>query len=293
MIDQFEFPLLRMLAAFCLGFVMCRNGQYSQLLTKNQLSSTSTLGVDGIGLFLVMVTYLLTFFASIEAFYRVGFLILFLGILILSFIISGFLKIKYFDHKLPQRMILFGLSLNLLVGSLLSIMHFLLIAFNFQFPAELWFGSLKFSSEAKVLCLLGMAIVMQIFHMVRRRNFLVFNFNLKVLPKSLGKVSGVIRESFFLITFSSGLIILLFGLFPFLSLILPILIRELPGIKGSLIKELKWGAIISGIFIMLIDLLSYNFPLFSMELPLGMLSSVLGSFLLLFYLVSSQENKRW
>jgi ABC-type Fe3+-siderophore transport system permease subunit len=48
--------------------------------------------------------------------------------------------------------------------------------------------------------------------------------------------------------------------------------------------ELSYGSLLGGVMLALLDSLSLNFPFYGAELPVGMISSVLGSFVLIFLL---------
>ena len=79
----------------------------------------------------------------------------------------------------------------------------------------------------------------------------------------------------------TGIVICSFGVFSFLGLILPHVLRGLKIFQNDMVKELGLGALLSGAVLSVIDFCCYQFTFMGAELPVGMVSGVLGSFLLI------------
>ncbi|MCE3013621.1 MAG: iron ABC transporter permease, partial [Proteobacteria bacterium] len=130
-----DIDLLRLLTAFVVGAVLSFAGSLVQITTRNDLASPSTLGMDGVAVLMVMLSFLLQ---SLGLNFSLTHLALGLGVItliVLSFFSSVFLKQR--DLKI---VVLMGMSVNLLVGAVFSIMQFMAMAFNQKFPDQLWFG---------------------------------------------------------------------------------------------------------------------------------------------------------
>ena len=81
----------------------------------------------------------------------------------------------------------------------------------------------------------------------------------------------------------------LFGVFSFLSLIFPLIIRLLPFKRGDFAFEISGGAILSGFLLALIDLACYHFTFYGVELPAGVFASVIGSCGLILLLIKRYQ----
>src|SRR5690606_12927856 len=83
----------------------------------------------------------------------------------------------------------------------------------------------------------------------------------------------------------------MFGAFSFLGLVFPIVSRKLWFERFDLKGEVVIGSLINGLFLSLIDLLCYYFPLYGAEIPVGLIVTAIGavSLILLLWRPNSRE----
>jgi ABC-type Fe3+-siderophore transport system permease subunit len=91
----------------------------------------------------------------------------------------------------------------------------------------------------------------------------------------------------------TGLVISFFGVFSFLGLIFPHLLRLIGVFRKDMRNELLYGGVITGVIFSVTDMLCYNFDIYGTELPVGMVSSVFGSLILLVLLVRKQFIRKY
>ena len=85
----------------------------------------------------------------------------------------------------------------------------------------------------------------------------------------------------------TGIVVSFFGVFSLLGLVLPHVLRSLKFFKTDMRAEILIGPFLGGLLIALIDLGCYNFVFYGAELPVGMISSVVGAFALTLVLLRS------
>lgn len=279
-----EFEALRILIAFCAGYFLSLSGSLAQLVTQNQIAAPSTLGIDGLVVLVILIVQLfltqfqLDFSLEWGAFFL--FSLLFLCLLIPVALKSQQLHIEKSMGDM-KKVILLGIGFNLFIGAIFAVIQFLFMAFNYEFPSGLWFGSFRYTN-LPIACLFVVS-------------FLVSVFVVKGLAKNL-RLIGIGREfaiglgvqvnktqnySLLLSLFLTGLVISFYGVFSFLGLIFPHVLRSFSWFRKNMRNELTWGATLSGLFLSGIDFLCYHYTIHGIELPVGMVSSVLGSFMLI------------
>ena len=278
-----EINSLRLLLAFFAGIFLTSSGSLTQNTTQNSLASPSTLGFDAIGVLSVLFAHgLLTFFSiniSLEVFSFLIFNLFFAGVYLF------FRTIQLDSTKLDMKIIiLIGLGFNLFIGAIFSVVQFLFIATNTKFPTGLWFGSFKFYSSYEIGIYLIVFVLLMLFLFKNLSSLRLISVGVPFARGVGVDVVAAQKRSLYISFYMTGLVISFFGVFSFISLVFPHILRLLPFIKHDMRKEFTLGALVGGLIMMLLDFLVYNFDFYGAELPVGMISSVLGSFVLIFLL---------
>ena len=144
-----EFELIRIILAFFVGYLLSVSGSLTQLISNNVLSSPSTLGMDGVGVLFVIVSYLLTLSFGFKISNELlSFLIsvIFIILVLLYSIYRNQSKNIYstiWSGSSIKKVVLVGLSFNLFIGAIFSIIQFVFMVTNIDFPTGLWFGNFK------------------------------------------------------------------------------------------------------------------------------------------------------
>lgn len=288
-----ELDYLRVLLTFFVGFFLMISGSLSQIVTNNKLASPSTLGFDGFAVLTILIAQFSLSAAGVDYSLELVSFVIFITLFILVTlkVLSGYKETQRISiQKSMQKIILIGIGFNLFVGAIFSIIQFMFMAMNMDFPSGLWFGNFRFVELPTLFLFIGVFVIVQ---------FLVFNLSKKLRMISVGSdfaqglgvdVLKVQKHSLIISLFLTGLSICFFGVFSFLGLIFPHIIRRLPLFKYNLKNELYYGPYIAGLFLSGLDILCYNLTIAGAELPVGMVSSVIGSFLLLLLLVRRQSS---
>lgn len=287
-----EFDLTRILFAFFCGYFLTLSGTLTQTVANNSLASPSTLGFDGLAALCVILAQnaLILFKLSIPLeFLSMGCFATLFGILGLKILGAKGATPRFFSLDISF-LILLGLAFNLFVGAIFSVLQFLFMAMNYEFPSGLWFGNFRFYHSEALAPFIGIFILTQ---------FALGKFarSLRLLSLGEGIALGFgvnIKRTQYFCLFSSllmtGLVISFFGVFSFLSLIIPHMLRSLEFFKRSLKNELYIGAPIGGIVLAVLDWFCFQFDYLGAELPVGMVSSVTGAFLLIALLWKSHAK---
>lgn len=278
-----EIEALRFLLAFFAGVFLTISGSLVQNTTQNSLASPSTLGFDGGAVLCVLIAQgLLQIFdwqIPLELLTFITFNLLFFLIIFISR--KKNLSLQTLDMKI---IILIGLAFNLLVGAIFSVIQFLFMTLNLGFPTGLWFGSFKFFYQYEIFIYLIIFVLLLIFLLKNTSALRLSSIGIS-FARGLGvDILKMQKMSLYFSLYLTGVVISFFGVFSFLSLIIPHILRLIPFIKNDMRVELSYGALLGGVMLALLDTLSFNFPFYGAELPVGMISSVLGSFVLIFLL---------
>lgn len=292
-----DFESYRLICSFLIGMMITNSGSLIQTLTKNELASPSTLGFQAFIVFIILIVN--TFYQKMNHLFFLGdieYWSLAIGggfILILSLLTAKEKKIKVYKNKSPQGMdkiLLIGLGVNLLIGAIFSIWHFIYMALNKEFPSQIWFGHFKYT-DGKTL------IYVLIFFSLLFLTELKYLKKLQLLAlgesfyQSLGESVYVIQRKIILIVaIQTLLVVSLFGVFSFSALIIPLVLRRFHFFAKRLHNEIIYGGICGGFFFLLLDLACYNITLFGAELPVGMLTSTLGAMIMVYLLVKQKCN---
>lgn len=283
-----EYELYRSIFAFLCGHFLCLSGSLTQITANNHLASPSTLGFDGLGALGVILAQI--FLVSIwpgdlepKAFIIFG-----------SFIFLGALLINKRPRGQSQSLdinflILLGLAFNLFVGAVFSVAQFLFMALNYEFPTGLWFGGFRYFQNWWLWPFLGLFIFSQI---VVKRN--AKGLRLMGLGNGFALGRGVDvkktqKEALFLSLLLTGLVISFFGVFSFLGLIFPHLLRVFSRYRSNARKELVEGPVLAGIGLFGLDAICLRFTYMGAEFPAGMITSVGGAMLLILLLLRSKS----
>lgn len=281
-----DYIIPRFLSAVLAGVILSQTGSLIQMSSRNVLASPSTLGFDGLSILWILIFHSIMLFFG----YEQPVLILFLTGIPLTVLI-GWVYSKFIDtQKSIERLILIGLTFNLLVGAIFSFWQFLFLAFNLPFPVELWFGHFRFANlqTLGILALVECGIVVG--WLFFRREFLLFT-----LGKNISRNLNLNQKSLFLFLFiavsvGTFTVISLFGAFSFLALIFPYIARKFWFKRFDLAGELFLGALVNGLGFMLIDCLSYFFPIYGAEVPVGLIATGVGAVCLILLLWKSNGN---
>jgi len=268
-----DYLLIRMTSSFFAGVLLSHSGSLIQLGTRNILASPSTLGFDGLSILWLLIFHSASLYFNFNFPVEWTFLIsapLFIG---LGIFFPRFLK----GHLKFEKIILLGLTFNLLVGAIFSLWQFLFMAFNLPFPVELWFGHFRFSSASSLMVILAteLAVIFGLKHHFKDLRMYsigpAMTLNWGIDEKRL------FRFIFVTVAITTLVVVNLYGAFSFLGLIFPILARKMWFKNSDLQGELYRGALFNGICLMLIDCLCYFFPIYGAEIPVGLLVTGIGA----------------
>jgi ABC-type Fe3+-siderophore transport system permease subunit len=254
--------------------------------TRNILASPSTLGFDGFSILWILCFHSFLLLFGLDQ--PVMMLILF-GLPIFVFIGWSYSRFLAGQKKI-ERLILMGLTFNLLVGAIFSLWQFLFLAFNLPFPVELWFGHFRFANMDAILILGLIEALMLGGWFLCKKDFLLYS-----LGKSVAQNLGLNHKRLFFFLFVSislgtFAVIGLFGAFSFLGLIFPIVARKLWFKKYDLKGEFLIGALINGLSLMAIDAICYFFPIYGAEIPVGLIATAVGAVSLILLLWQSDGH---
>lgn len=282
-----EYLIPRFFCAIFTGAILSQTGSFIQMSTRNILASPSTLGFDGLSILWVL------FFHSVLIFfgYDQPVLILFLFGVPFFIIMAWFFSTFLIRQKNIERLILIGLTFNLLVGAIFSLWQFLFLAFNLPFPIELWFGHFRYANGQALLILSTLEFLIIAGWIILKKDFLIFS-----LGKSVAQNLKLDHKRLFLFLFISVAlgtfaVVSLFGAFSFLGLIFPIIARKLWFKKFDLIKgEILIGGLVNGLALMAIDAVCYFFPIYGAEVPVGLIATAVGAVSLILLLWKSDTS---
>lgn len=282
-----DYLVLRILCSFLTGFILSQTGSFIQMGTRNILASPSTLGFDGLAILWFLIFHSLTVFLGWDG-YSISTL-LFIGLPLFTILGITFSKMLGGKEKF-ERIILLGLTFNLLVGAVFSLWQFLFLAFNLPFPMELWFGHFRFVEAEGLIALVIVEALILLGLLKWKKELLLFSLGPGIAKNWNLNEKSLYRFLFVAVAIGTLTVVSLFGAFSFLALIFPVISRKLwfksQGLKGEIIL----GALINGFVLMLIDLLCYFFPILGAEIPVGLIVTGVGAVSLILLLWQSQAN---
>ena len=267
-----DIDLLRLLTSFIVGAILSFSGSLIQITTRNDLASPSTLGMDGIAVLMVMASFLIKSLGVNLPLSQLAFGLGLISLIFISYIAPYFLKQK--DLKI---IVLMGLSVNLLVGAFFSIMQFMAMAFNLQFPDQLWFGRILsldlFSTLTLVLLLISLFIFLLKYRKAWKALLLGGGW-----CRGLGiPIDKIIKISLLLCFLSTLWVVVHFGVFGFLGLLFPLVLRQFKRYRGEPWREMTDGAIWAGLGFSILDQICFQVTFHGAEIPVGLPASLFGA----------------
>lgn len=281
-----EYLIPRFLCALISGVILSQCGSLIQMSSRNILASPSTLGFDGVSILWILIFHSIMLFFGLDQ----PVLILFgAGIPLFVFFgwyFSGFIR----NQKNINRLILIGLTFNLLVGAVFSLWQFLFLAFNLPFPVELWFGHFRFANLSAMLILLMTESLFIFGWFYFRKKFFSFSLGKSISSNICQDYSSLHAFMFIFVAIGTFAVVSLFGAFSFLGLIFPIIARRFWFKKADLGGELFAGAVVNGLFLLSIDAICYYLPIYGAEVPVGLIATAVGAVSLIFLLWKSDSH---
>ena len=288
-----EYEIARVLASFLCGFLLALSGSLVQQITQNSLAGPSTLGMNSLVVLVILGNYLIGEALGFEESNITAFIV-YLGIVFFLYTISNKRKANLaigadFDQGV-RTLLLMGLCFNLFVGAMFSIAHFFYLAQGKPFPTELWFGNFRQVTGVQVYLLIGFALVLSTFACRMGNALRALSFGIETSLTLGVDVRKTIRHSLIISCLAVGLVTCFFGVFAFMGLIIPHVLRQFRWFRQNSARELSWGALASGLFLMALDQACYHLTFEGTEMPVGLLSSVFGSFILMFLMLRSEKH---
>ncbi len=283
----FDIDFYRSCSSFMVGIILSLNGSLVQFFMGNVLADVSTLGANALAVLLVLISYL------IDGPNKIFFPFFLLVLIFLLFLWSGKKKQTWplWKKSSPDRILLIGLCFNLLVGAIFSLGHFIFLALNRPFPSSLWYGSVRFTHSYMFFSL----VVLLIFNYLFLGPKLISSLEMINLGRRFALGQRVMEfriapNIIFISLVNSVVIISFFGVFSFAGVVFPLILRLFSPFRFSLQKEIYGGALFSGFAFFILDFCCYNFPLYGVELPLGLLTILIGPLFLFFYLLKKGKT---
>lgn len=274
---QNHYLLMRLMSCFFIGFWWCASGTLLQWSTQNPLACPVTLGLTSLPVACWLLSYLLGFHTD-----RVEVLCSLLAIFVIIHYLF-YLQLKTSKNSSimsNSKIIMMGIALNLSLAAIYSFFHFYFSSQGKVMPNALWFGMIKNMDPYKfIILILGSFIFLGlIFQIMPKLNLMSLG---KSYAQNVCDVNLIEKQMMIIISLLMCLLILTGGVFAFWGLVLPHLVRRIGIFRNSLSKEFYSGSAFAGLLMMIADFLCYEFPVSGSELPVGLLTSVLGPILLI------------
>lgn len=285
---MFEVDIIRVLCAFFVGYGLTLSGSLSQLTTNNSLASPSTLGMDGLSVVSLLVAQglIVTKISSLSSEF-LSLIVFSIFFIILAAIFLSLRPRDLWQYLNMKQIILLGLAFNLMVGAIFSVIQFMFIALNYEFPTGLWFGHFKHAQLSNLIILVVPCVMIWVYCLKNAAKFNAINLGVFVAQGIGIDVEKFQKINLLLSLLLTGIVVSFFGVFSLLGLVLPHVLRSLTFFKTDMRSEILYGPLLGGLLIAVIDLACYNFVFYGAELPVGMISSVVGAFALILVLLRS------
>lgn len=281
-----EYLLPRFICAFLTGAILSQSGSLIQMNSRNVLASPSTLGFDGVAIFWILIFHSIMVMTQSDH----PAAILFLAGVPL-FIIFGWFFSRFMRTQVNiNRLVLIGLTFNLLVGAVFSLWQFMFLAFNLPFPVELWFGHFRFAEFFGLIILLVVEFIFIVGWFVYKKHYYSFSLGKSISANIGHDYSGFQAFIFIFVAIGTFAVVSMFGAFSFLGLIFPLIARRFWFRHHDLWGELFPGAIMNGLALLAIDALCYYFPIYGAEVPVGLIATAVGAVSLIFLLWKSDSH---
>ncbi len=286
---------MRLIVSFLSGGLLAISGSLIQGVAQNDLAGPATLGFNALVVLIILISHGLVVLVVPDFPLEYLSLSMFLSVNILLYV--------YILKKKPKRIygnsvgqnisfyILLGLCFNLFVGAIFSFVQFLFMSMNVEFPSQLWFGNFRYVDEFMSISLILFSIVTYYIVIKLSKKMRILSFGIDY-AEGLGIRTNKIQVHALMISLLSvGVVISLFGVFAFMGLVFPHLLRFVPFFKYNIKNEITYGPIVCGLFFMILDQLCANFPFYGAEIPVGMVSSIIGTFLFMYLLIVRELKK--
>ena len=261
-----EIRLPRILTAILIGSALALSGALFQGIFMNPLVSPSVLGVlsgASFGASLAMILKLSLFSVQIFAF-AFGFLAVLTALLISKI---------YGKNSTILMLILGGIIASSLFGAGLSFLKYIADPENSLPSIVYWLmGSLAMAKLDLVLKLMPFMILAMIAICLLARSVDLLSLgedDAKALGLSVSKVRILL---IILATFLSACSVMLGGIIAWIGLVVPHICRFIVGVRHGVL--LPFSALFGALFLLCVDTFGRSF--FSVELPIGILVSVVG-----------------
>jgi len=269
----FKIRLPRFMLAFYSGGVLALVGYIYQKIFSNPLAEPYVLGVSSGAALGSAIAYILGLLYLMPIFGFVGGLMVMIFVWFIAGLGGGFSNMK---------LILTGVIINFFVYSLISVIIFFTSSLNVM---SILMGSLNYifqKQEFVFFCIfytLSFIIIIRLFTLYRYIEILSLGDE---LAQSMGvNVRKTQKEIFILSSIIIGFITSYVGIIAFVGLIVPNIMRIFG--RKSLLECFLWGVI----FLLICDFFCQH--LLPVELPIGIVTSVLGCFGFIFIISQKRE----
>lgn len=291
---------LRMGCSFFAGCLLCLSGSLIQITTQNELAGPSTLGFNALLVLICLFSFFISLISPTLPPMEFISLYLFLGLCLLGMIAGQIYEKRILKKEFTYTnqsvqsisfFILIGLCFNLFVGALFAMVQFSFLTLGREFPSQLWYGNFRFTT-IPMLLILGIQCLLTYFllwKLAPRLRALSFGIG---LAEGLGvQAKRTQAQAIFLSLISVGTVDCFFGIFAFIGLIFPHLLRSWQFFRSNTKNELMIGSVLCGLALSLLDQLCLQVPLYGSEVPVGLVCSLLGTGLLLYLLIKRYRKK--
>lgn len=277
--------IFRLVCSFSVGATLSVAGTLSQVITHNPMSSPSTLGLQAY----VVLALLISHFISVIFHIHSSSEFIIISSLLIAVIIKLIIpkkSVEIYKNKVSfigDKVVLVGLCFNLFVGAIFSFAHFLSMSMNVRFPSSIWYGHFKFANWSSSISMVGLLILVLIFLVKHKRSIRYYNFGPDFMANLGINTSRFQGQSLVIILLITSFVVSYFGVFSFLGLIFPHFLRSIPKFRDDLYLESTLGPVLCGGLLMLLDTMCYQLPFYGAEIPVGMLSGIVGALYLVVY----------
>lgn len=272
--------LPRLLAGIVVGATLAAAGATYQAMFRNPLVSPDILGVSaGAGLGAVIAIFLALPFVAVQLFAFVG------GLLAVALVYLISLSSRQFDRVLV--LVLAGVAVGSLLGAAISLLKILADPYSQLATMTFWLlGGLNAVSPTELLWALPFIVLGLVPVFLLR-----WRINLLSLSELEAQALGVNTTAFRLLliacaTVMSSAVVSFAGIIAWVGLVIPHIARLIVGPEFS--RLLPVSFMLGAIFMVLTDSIARNAA--PMELPLGVLTSLVGAPFFLYVLLRGRRH---
>ncbi len=287
---------LRFGVAFLVGAMLSLSGSLIQLTSQNDLAGSSTLGIDALCVLVILAVHSFFIFSPLAIPTEIVSLTLLILVSLVLFAVALRKNKKNSEHQNKYFsqvgfFIFVGLCFNLFIGTIFYFLEFVFTTHGWVFPSQLWFGNFRFILPQAHYLLMAGFLLFYFLALKLSREIKIISFS-KDLGYGLGiNVKKLEVTSLIFAIMITALVTSLFGVFAFVGIIFPHFWRNFAFIKYNAVNEIKWSPLLSGALFAIADMICYYFPVSGSEIPVGMLTSVMGSFSLMILLFKRESKK--